>query len=138
MSRNARIFRHPGDRLGVQIQSLVAAQASAHQLGPAIAGKVAGKKRALAAHLLARGVNVVHELVDERNGNLLHLAFRVGHLADEDVAGRVNAAFGSGIKHIVQTVSYRILGNLINPFTLYRQISVNEPEKMGAIHGFFG
>ena len=98
--RNARIFRHPGDRLSVQIQGLVAAQASAHQLRPAIAGKVAGKKRALPTQLLTVGVNVVHKLVDERDSNLLYLAFRIGHLADEDVAGCVNAAFGSSIEHI--------------------------------------
>jgi len=51
-----------------------------------------------AAELLAFGVHVVHELVDQGNGDLLHLALGVGHIADEDVAGGVDAAFGVGIE----------------------------------------
>ena len=98
--RNARVFRHPRNGLGVQVQGLVAAQADLHQLGPPIAGEFTGKERALPAQLLALGVEVVHEFVDERDGDLFHLALRVGHLADEDVAGCVNPAFGRGVEHI--------------------------------------
>ena len=77
----------------------MAAEPGAHQLGPAVAGEVAGEELALAAQLLALGVHVVHELVDQRDGDLLDLALGVGHLAHEDVAGGVDAAFGIGVEH---------------------------------------
>ena len=53
-----------------------------------------GEELALAAELLAEGVEVIHELVDERDGDLLDLALGVWDFAHEDVSGRVNAAFG--------------------------------------------
>ena len=42
-------------------------QAGGHELGPALAGVVTGKKGALAAQFLGLGlrVHVVHELVDD-------------------------------------------------------------------------
>jgi len=97
--RNAGIFRHLGDGFGVEVQDLVAAQAGAHELGPAVTGKLTGKELALPAELLALGVHVVHELVDQGNGDLLDLALGVGDLAHEDVAGGVDAAFGVGVEH---------------------------------------
>ena len=97
--RNAGVLGHPGDGFGIQIQRLVAAEAGAHQPGPAVAGVVAGKELAKAAQLLGLGVHVVHELVDQRDGDLLDLGFGVGHLADQDVAGGVDAAFGGGVEH---------------------------------------
>ena len=75
----------------------MAAQPGSHELGPAVAGELAGEELALAAQLLALGVHVVHELVDQGDGDLLDLALGVGHLADEDVAGGVDAAAGFGI-----------------------------------------
>ena len=95
--RDAGVLRHLGDGLGVEVQGLVAAQPGAHQPGPAIAGELAGKELALAAELLALGVHVIHELVDQRDGDLLDLALGVGHLAHEDVAGGVDAASGVGV-----------------------------------------
>ncbi|OHC71653.1 MAG: hypothetical protein A3H93_15775 [Rhodocyclales bacterium RIFCSPLOWO2_02_FULL_63_24] len=77
----------------------MAAERGGHELGPAVAGVVAGEKLALAAEFLALGIHVVHELVDERDGDLFDLGFGVGHFADEDVAGRVDAAFGIGVEH---------------------------------------
>ena len=50
--RDAGVLRHLGDGLGVEVQGLVAAQAGAHELGPAVAGEVAGEELALAAELL--------------------------------------------------------------------------------------
>ena len=96
---DARVFRHPGNGLGVEVQGLVAAQAGAHQSGPAVAGEVAGEEFPRPAELFALGVDVVHELVDESDGDLLDLALGVGHLSDEDVAGGVDAAFGGGVEH---------------------------------------
>ena len=92
--RDARILRHPRDRLGVEIEHLVAAQAGAQQLGPAETGELAGEECPLAAELLALGIQIVHELVDQGDGDLLDLALGVGHLAHEDVAGGVDAALG--------------------------------------------
>ena len=59
------------------------------------------EKLALAAEFLALGVHVVHELVDEGDGDLLDLGFGVGHLADENVAGGIDAAFGGGVEHTI-------------------------------------
>ena len=92
--RNAGVLRHLGNGFGVEVQGLMAAQAGAHELGPAVAGELAGEELALPAELLALGVHVVHELVDQGNGDLLNLALGIGHLADENIAGGVDAAFG--------------------------------------------
>ena len=88
-----------GDGFGVEVQGFMTAQTGAHEFGPAIAGKFPGEKLALAAELLALGVHIVHELVNQGNGDLLDLGFGVGHFADEDVAGGVDAAFGVGVEH---------------------------------------
>ncbi len=68
-------------------------QAGGHELGPALAGVVTGKKGALATQffgLLVHVVHVVHELVDEGDGDLLDLTFGVGHFTYEDVAAGVD------------------------------------------------
>jgi len=75
----------------------MAAEAAAHELGPAVAGEVAGEELAFAAEFLALGVHVVHELVDQGDGDLFDLAFGVGDFADENIAGAVDAAFGGGV-----------------------------------------
>ncbi len=95
--RDAGVFGHPGNALAVEAEHLVAAEAAIHEPGPAVAGKLAGEELAFAAELLALGVHVVHELVDERDGDLLDLGLRVGHFADENVAGGIDAAFGGGV-----------------------------------------
>jgi hypothetical protein len=59
-----------------------------HEFGPAVLGELAGEELALAAQLFGLGVHVVHEFVNQRDGDLLDLRFRVGHLAHENVAGR--------------------------------------------------
>ena len=92
--RDARILRHPLDRVGVEVEHVVSAQAGAQQLGPAETGELAGEECPLAAELLALGIQVVHELVDQGDGDLLDLALGVGHFPHEDVAGGVDAAFG--------------------------------------------
>ena len=97
--RDARVLRHAGNGLGVQVEDLVAAQAGAHQPGPAVAGELAGEELPLAAQFFAPRVDVVHELVDEGDGDLLDLALGIGHLAHEDVAGGVDATFGVGVQN---------------------------------------
>ena len=97
--RDARVLRHLSDAVGVEREHVVATEAGAQQLGPAVAGELLGEKLALAAELLGLGIHVVHELVDQGDGDLLHLGFRVGNFPDEDVAGGVDAAFGVGVEH---------------------------------------
>ena len=75
----------------------MAAERESHEPGPAVAGKVSGEELALAAEFLGLGIHVVHELVDEGDGDLLDLGLRVGNFADEDIAGGVDAAFGIGV-----------------------------------------
>ena len=82
----------------------MAAQPWTHELGPAVARELASEEFPLAAEFLGLGVHVIHELVDERDGDLLDLRFGIGDLADEDVAGGVDAAFGIGVE---QGVSFK-------------------------------
>lgn len=53
----------------------------------------------MAAHRHGLLVEVVHELVDEREGDELDLVGGERELADKDVAAGVNAAFGIGGEH---------------------------------------
>ncbi len=75
------------------------AQAGTHELGPAVFRKLLGEEFPLAAELFGLGVHVVHELVDQRDGDLLDLRFRIGNLADQDVASSVDAALGISVEH---------------------------------------
>ena len=97
--RDAGVFGHFGDAFAVEAEHLVSAETAIHELGPAVAGELAGEELALAAQFLALGIHVVHELVDEGDGDLLDLGFGIGNLADEDVAGGIDAAFGVGVEH---------------------------------------
>ncbi len=51
----------------------MAAQPGAHEFGPTVAGELVGEELALTAQLLALSIHVVHELVDQRDGDLLDL-----------------------------------------------------------------
>ena len=86
--RDAGILRHLGDAFGVEAEHLVAAEAGAHELGPAVAGEVAGEELALAAEFLGLGVHVVHELVDQRDGDLLDLGLSGQGLCRRGCRGR--------------------------------------------------
>src|SRR5690606_278572 len=86
-------------RLGITAQHLAPAQAGIKQLRPGMALELTGKEAAPATPGLGLAVHVVHELVDQRNGDLLDLCLRVGHLADEDVAAGVDTTPGYGIEH---------------------------------------
>ena len=97
--RDAGVFGHLGDAFAVEAKHLVAAEGGSHELGPAVAGVGAGEELALAAEFLGLGVHVVHEFVDEGDGDLLDLGLGVGDFADKDVAGGVDAAFGVGVEH---------------------------------------
>ena len=92
--RDAGVLRDPVERLGVEVQRVVSAQPRVHQPRPAVAVELAHEEAALAAEFLALGVDVPHELVDQRDGDLLDLRLGVGDLAHQDVAGRIDAALG--------------------------------------------
>ncbi len=77
----------------------MAANPCAHQLGPAVAGEIAGEKFALAAQLFSFGVHVIHELVNQSDGDLFDLRFWIWDFANENVAGSVDAAFGGSVEH---------------------------------------
>lgn len=88
-----------GDGFGVEGEHLEATQAGVEDGGPGVFGVFALEETGGAAHLDGFVVHVVHELVDEGDGDLLDLGFGVGDLADQDVAGGIDAAAGFGIKH---------------------------------------
>ena len=69
------------------------------QLGPAILGEVAGEERPLLAQFLAFRVQVVHELVNQGDGYLLHLALGVRHLALKNIPCGVYTSLGIGVQH---------------------------------------
>ena len=104
--RDAGILRHLGDCLGVEVEHLVTTEAGTHKFSPAVAGVVAGKEITVAAELLRLGVHIIHKLVDQGDGDLFDLAFGVGDLADKDVAGGIDAAFGIGIEHSYTSISF--------------------------------
>ena len=78
---------------------MVPPEPAVHELGPAVAGEVAGEEGTFAPEFLGLGVHVVHELVDEGDGDLFDLRFGIGDFADEDIAGGIDAAFGVGVEH---------------------------------------
>lgn len=94
---DAWVLGHFGDAFAIEAEHFVAADGRRHKFSPAVAGKVAGEELALAAEFLAFGIHVVHEFVDEGDGDLLNLGLGIGHLAHEDVAGGIDAAFGIGV-----------------------------------------
>ncbi len=83
-----------GQGFGVEDQGGLAAEVGLEEVAPSEAGIRAGKELAPASELFGLGVDVVHELVDEGDGDLFDLAFGVGDFADKQVAGGVDAAFG--------------------------------------------
>ena len=96
---DAGVFVHAADGFGVAVELFLAGEFGRLELAPAVAGEVAGKEAARAAEVFRLAVHVVHELVDERDGDLFDLRFGVRHLADEDVAAGVDAAFCFGVEH---------------------------------------
>ena len=97
---DAGVFVHPADGVGVEVELVLAGEFGRFQPRPAVAGEVAGEEAALAAEVFGLAVHVVHELVDERDGDLFDLRFGVRHLADEDVAAGVDTALGFGVEHL--------------------------------------
>ncbi len=97
--RDAWVFGHLGNAFTVKAEHLVTAERWIHEFCPAVTGVVAGEELALAAKLFAFCVHVVHEFVDQRDGDLLDLGFGVRNFANKNVASGVDAAFGVGVEH---------------------------------------
>jgi hypothetical protein len=95
--RQPGILGHLGDAFGVAEQLVI--PRLLHELRPAIAGVLAGEELPLPAQLRRLGVHVVHELVNQGDGDLLHLGLRIGDFAHEDVTGGVDAAFCFCVEH---------------------------------------
>ena len=96
---DAGVLRHLVDAVGVEGKELMTADAGLHELGPAEFPILAAEELPLATQLFGLGIHVVHELVDEGDGDLLDLGLRVGNLPHEEVAGGVDAALGIGVEH---------------------------------------
>ena len=94
--RDAGVLRNPVERLGIEIQRRVSAQPRVHQSWPAVTVELVHEEAALAAQILALRVDVPHELIDQRNGDLLDLGLGIGNLAHQDVAGGCRCGVWSG------------------------------------------
>src|ERR1035437_9682912 len=70
--------------------AFVAAQGVADEFAPGQIAQVADKKRGLAAKFTRLLINVVHEFVNQGDGNEFNLVGRQRKLADENVAGVIN------------------------------------------------
>jgi len=97
--RDAGVFGHLGNTLAVEAEHFVATERGRHEPGPAVTGIGLVKNLRLPPSSSDSASIVVHELVDESDGDLLDLGFGVGDFADEDVAGGVDATFGIGVEH---------------------------------------
>ena len=97
--RDAVVLRHLRNAFRIKAEHLVPAERGSHELCPAVTGEWSREKGSLTARQFRGGVHVIHELVDQRDGDLLDLGFGIGDFADEDVAGGVDAAFGIGVEH---------------------------------------
>jgi len=70
---NVLVFIHLLDAFGIEKQALMASEPLVEQVGPAVLPEVAGEERRLAAEFLGLAVHVVHEFVDQGDGDLFHL-----------------------------------------------------------------
>ena len=87
------------DAFGEEGDALVAGDSLRQQGAPAVFRERAGEEGALTAHRHGFLVEVVHELVDEREGDELDLIGGEREFADEEVAAGVEAALGFGGEH---------------------------------------
>lgn len=85
--------------------TFVAAQGIADEFAPGQVTEVADEKRGLAAQLARLLIDVIHEFVNQGDGNEFNLVGRQRQLADEYVAGIVYPAFGFLVEHKSETGS---------------------------------
>jgi len=82
------------DAFGKKRDAFLGGDGLREEIAPAIFRQPAGEEAALAAELYGFLVEVVHKLVNQRQRDEFDLIGRQRQLADEDVSGGVNAAFG--------------------------------------------
>ena len=87
------------DALNKLGDALIAAQRVADEFAPGQVTEVTDEKRGLAAKLTRLLINVVHEFVNQGDGDEFDLVGGQRQLADENVAGVVYPAFGFLVEH---------------------------------------
>ena len=88
------------DAFGKEFDTLVGGDGLRDEIAPAVFRQFAGEEAALAAHLHGFLIEVVHELVNQREGDEFDLVGRLREFADEDIAAVINAAFGFGGEYL--------------------------------------
>ena len=68
---------------------------------PSRSGRSPWRRITPAAEFLRLRVHVVHELVDQGDGDLFDLGLGVGDFSDKNVAGGIDAAFGIGVEQTI-------------------------------------
>ena len=84
-----------------------------HQRAPPVFRQPVDEKAALAAELHGFLVEVVHELVNQRERDEFDLIGRLRQLADKDIAAGVNAAFGFGSEHWIYRAQQRVAERVV-------------------------
>ena len=97
--RNRGVLVHLLDAFRVEQEAFVAAHAFVEKLTPPVFAEFAHEERRLAAEFFGLAVHVVHELVDQGDGDLFHLRLRIRHFADQNIAGTVDLCLGGCVKH---------------------------------------
>jgi hypothetical protein len=87
------------DAFGKEGDALVGGDGLREEIAPAVFRQLASEEAAFPANLHGFLVEVVHELVDERQRDEFDLVGRQREFADEDIPAGVNAAFGFGGEH---------------------------------------
>ncbi len=104
--REVGVLGHFEHAIGVKGDAFFAGDGGGHEFGPAVGGEFLGEEFTFSADFFGLGVHVIHEFVDEGDGDLFDLGFGVGDFADEDVAGGIDAAFCFGVEHGVPRLGY--------------------------------
>ena len=92
-------FSNRFDSFGEKIHSLISRNRLRQQCAPAIFLQRTDKERTLSTKLHGFLVEVVHELVDQRQRDQLDLISRQRQLADENVAAGIKAALCFSSEH---------------------------------------
>lgn len=84
------------DATGKAVHPLIGGNSLRHQGTPAVVRQRADKEGALATEIHGLVVEVVHEFVDECDGDEFDLIGRLREFTNEDIPARINTAFGIG------------------------------------------
>src|SRR3989338_4213729 len=93
----------------VQIETRLSAEPHIHQTAPCVLLVFFREELYPATQLLRFLVHVVHELVNQRGRDLLHLSFGIRHFPDQDLPRGIDAALGVGVEHFRESDEERLL-----------------------------